>query len=184
MKSTVLPVKIHLTTFYGPTMTLSETFRAQIFMRRGLGVNIAPETLTILNFFQRWWKVFSSHILWCLREGTGWYLSISDCLKSIYNCQIKGPMIKSASPWEPFLSLLAFSCLLFKGRAVPLYQRTKTQPWCFPSSSHSHCLKILITGSLFLKPRSGSTPKFFCDTFKLVHLPSCQLTRSRLSSRR
>ena len=96
----------------------------------------------------------------------------------------KRPRIKSASPWEPFLSLLAFSCLLFKGRAVPLYQRTKTQSWCFPSSSHSHCLKIFLTGSLFLKPRSGSTPKFFCDTFKLVHLPSCQLTRSRLSSRR
>ena len=63
MKSTVPPVKIHLTTFYGPTMTLSETFRAQIFMRRGLGVNIAPETLTILNFFQRWWMViFFTHL--------------------------------------------------------------------------------------------------------------------------
>ena len=63
MKSTVLPVKIHLTTFYGPTMTLSETFCAQIFMRRGRGVNIAPETLTILNFFQRWWMViFFTHL--------------------------------------------------------------------------------------------------------------------------
>ena len=58
MKSTVLPVKIHLTTFYGPTMTLSETFRAQIFMRRGRGVNIAPETLTILNFFSMLVEVF------------------------------------------------------------------------------------------------------------------------------
>ena len=186
MKSTVPPVKIHLTTFYGPTMTLSETFRAQIFMRRGLGVNIAPETLTILNFFQRWWKAFFFTHLDISFDVWGNRVIFVNFWLSKVNLQLpdKRPRIKSASPWEPFLSLLAFSCLLFKGRAVPLYQRTKTQPWCFPSSSHSYCLKILLTGSLFLKPRSGSTPKFFCDTFKLVHLSSCQLTRSRLSSRR
>ena len=110
----------------------------------GGGVNIAPETLTILNFFQRWWKAFFFTHLDISFDVWGNRVIFVNFWLSKVNLQLpdKRPRIKSASPWEPFLSLLAFSCLLFKGRTVPLYQRTRTQPWCFPSSSHSHCLKL------------------------------------------
>ena len=129
-------------------------------------------------FFNAGGRFFSSHIetFPLMFEGTGWYLSISDCLKSIYNCQIKDP------GWNlPHLESHFCHCLLFhvSSSKGARFHYTKE-----PKHNRGASPVPLIPTASKLDQITFLEPKFFCDTFKLVHLPSCQLTRSRLSSRR